>query len=145
MNCHTAILNQSNNAATWRWTHLSLVLLLLLTLHNGLLWSAVTPLWQGPDEDGHFAATQFVAEHLRLPGHDNGFRADEVLLAADLADTGKLYNHPKLRQAFGNGYVLFDYPGLNFFMQRKNTYPGTELSVGAVWGTTSLASCSPAS
>lgn len=57
-----------------------------------------------------------------------------MLLAADLADTGKLYNHPKLRQAFGNGYVLFDYSRLDFCTQRKNTYPGTELSVGAVWG-----------
>jgi 4-amino-4-deoxy-L-arabinose transferase-like glycosyltransferase len=81
----------------------SLTLLLLLTLVNGLLWSAATPLWQGPDEDGHFAATQFVAEHLRLPGHDDGFRADELVLAADLADTGKLHNHPELRQAFGDG------------------------------------------
>jgi 4-amino-4-deoxy-L-arabinose transferase-like glycosyltransferase len=77
--------------------------LLLLTLLNGLLWSAATPLWQGPDEDGHFAATQFVAEHLRLPGHDDGFRADELVMAADLADTGKLHNHPELRQAFGDG------------------------------------------
>lgn len=69
-----------------------------------------------------------------LPGHDDGFRADELVLTADLADTGKLYNHPKLRQAFGNAYVLFDYPSLNFCTQRKNTYAGTELSVGAVWG-----------
>jgi len=82
------------------------MLLLLLTLLNGLLWSAATPLWQGPDEDGHFAATQFVAEHLRLPGHDDGFRADELVLAADLADTGKLHNHPELRQAFGDGSTL---------------------------------------
>lgn len=84
----------------------ALTLLLLLTLLNGLLWSAATPLWQGPDEDGHFAATQFVAEHLRLPGHDDGFRADELVLAADLADTGKLHNHPELRQAFGDGSSL---------------------------------------
>ena len=54
----------------------SLGFLLLLTLLNGLLWSAAVPLWQGTDEDGHFAATQFVAEHLRLPGPDDGFRAD---------------------------------------------------------------------
>lgn len=81
----------------------ALALLLLLTLLNGLLWSAATPLWQGPDEDGHFAVTQFVAEHLRLPGHDDGFRADELVMAADLADTGKLHNHPELRQAFGEG------------------------------------------
>lgn len=81
----------------------ALVLLLLLTLLNGLLWSAATPLWQGPDEDGHFAATQFVAEHLRLPGHADGYRADELVLAADLADTGKLHNHPEFRQAFGDG------------------------------------------
>ena len=81
----------------------AITLLLLLTLLNGLLWSAATPLWQGPDEDGHFAATQFVAEHLRLPGHDDGFRADELVLAADLADTGKLHNHPELRQAFSEG------------------------------------------
>jgi len=103
MNDATAILNQSNKVPTWCRTHLGLVLLLLLTLLNGLLWSAATPLWQGPDEDGHFAATQFIAEHLRLPGHADGFRADELVLAADLADTGKLHNHPELRQAFGDG------------------------------------------
>jgi len=79
----------------------ALSLLLLLTLLNGLLWAAATPLFQGPDEDGHFAAVQFVAEHLRLPGHADGFRADELVLAADLADVGKLHNHPELRQAFG--------------------------------------------
>ena len=60
----------------------------LALLLNGLLWSAATPLWQGPDENGHFAATQFVSEHLRLPGHDDSFGADAVLLAADLADGG---------------------------------------------------------
>ena len=105
MNDAAAILNQPNKVPTWCRTHLSLVLLLLLTLLNGLLWSAATPLWQGPDEDGHFAATQFVAEHLRLPGHADGFRADELVLAADLADTGKLHNQPELRQAFGDGKV----------------------------------------
>jgi 4-amino-4-deoxy-L-arabinose transferase-like glycosyltransferase len=86
-----------------RHNYSALVLLLLLTLLNGLLWSAATPLWQGPDEDGHFSAMQFIAEHLRLPGHEDGFRADEMVLAADLADTGKLHNHPELRQAFGDG------------------------------------------
>lgn len=106
MNQPTTILSQLNNAAAQYRAQLSLALLLLLTLLNGLLWSAATPLWQGPDEDGHFAATQFIAEHLRLPGHDDGFRADELVLAADLADTGKLHNHPELRQAFGDGSTL---------------------------------------
>lgn len=103
MNQPTTILSQLNNAAAQYRAQLSLALLLLLTLLNGLLWSAATPLWQGPDEDGHFAATQFIAEHLRLPGYDDGFRADELVLAADLADTGKLHNYPELRQAFGGG------------------------------------------
>jgi 4-amino-4-deoxy-L-arabinose transferase-like glycosyltransferase len=103
MNDATAILDQPNGLAAQRRAHLGLALLLLLTLLDGLLWSAATPLWQGPDEDGHFAATQFVAEHLRLPGHADGFRADELALAADLADTGKLHNHPELRQAFSDG------------------------------------------
>ncbi|MBN1641397.1 MAG: DUF2142 domain-containing protein [Anaerolineae bacterium] len=78
-----------------------LAFLLLLTLLNGLLWSAAIPLWQGTDEDGHFAATQFVAEHLRLPGRDDVYRADELLLAAELADVRKLPYNPHLRQAFG--------------------------------------------
>ncbi|MFZ5916014.1 MAG: DUF2142 domain-containing protein [Chloroflexota bacterium] len=97
------VLNQRNSRTTRRRPTLSLICLLLLTLLNGLLWAAATPLFQGPDEDGHFAAVQFVAEHLRLPGHADGFRADELLLAADLADTGKLHNHPELRQAFSDG------------------------------------------
>jgi 4-amino-4-deoxy-L-arabinose transferase-like glycosyltransferase len=82
---------------------IALVVLLLLTLLNGLLWSAATPLWQGTDENGHFAATQFIAEHLRLPGPDDEFRADEMALAADLADVGKLPYHPELRQSFAAG------------------------------------------
>lgn len=89
-----------------RHNYPALALLLLLTLLNGLLWSAATPLWQGPDEDGHFSAAQFIAEHLRLPGREDGFRSDEMVLAADLADTGKLHNHPELRQAFGDGSTL---------------------------------------
>jgi len=98
----TKIPSDFNEGTLCRRERVGLALLLLLTLINGLLWSAATPLWQGPDEDGHFAATQFVAEHLRLPGHDDGLRADELVLAADLADTGKLHNHPELRQAFGD-------------------------------------------
>lgn len=84
-------------------TRSALFFLLVLTFLNGMVWSAAVPLWQGTDENGHFAATQFVAEHLRLPGPADGFRSDEIVLAGELADVRKLPYRPHLRQAFGEG------------------------------------------
>ena len=34
----------------------------------GLAWALVTPAWQAPDENAHFAYTQDLAERLVLPG-----------------------------------------------------------------------------
>ena len=38
-----------------------LVLILAITAIKGALWSIAIPLWQGPDENRHFAVVQFIA------------------------------------------------------------------------------------
>ena len=40
----------------------------------GLAWALVTPDWQAPDENSHFAYTQALAERFALPG-DPDFRS----------------------------------------------------------------------
>ena len=63
-----------------------LALILVLTAIKGTLWSIAIPLWQGPDENLHFASVQFIAEHGWLPGPGDVYRDDENVLAGELAD-----------------------------------------------------------
>jgi hypothetical protein len=51
-----------------------LVLLLALTLVRSLLYRAITPPWQGPDEPGHFEYIGFIAVMNRVP-----VEADDVV------------------------------------------------------------------
>ena len=79
------------------------VLVLALTAIKGLLWSVAVPLWQGPDENRHFATVQFIAEHGRLPGPDDFYHDDENVIAAELSEVTRLWYHPTMRQTFGLG------------------------------------------
>jgi hypothetical protein len=45
----------------------TLALLLALSLIRGVLYSAVTPPWQAPDEPGHFQYTAFLVHYHRFP------------------------------------------------------------------------------
>ncbi len=45
----------------------TLALLLALSLIRGVLYSAVTPPWQAPDEPGHFQYAAFLAHYHRFP------------------------------------------------------------------------------
>ncbi|TEU13114.1 MAG: DUF2142 domain-containing protein [Anaerolineales bacterium] len=45
----------------------TLALLLTLSLIRGVLYSAVTPPWQAPDEPGHFQYVAFLVRYHRLP------------------------------------------------------------------------------
>jgi hypothetical protein len=80
-----------------------LALILALTAIKGVLWSIAIPLWQGPDENRHFAVVQFIAEHRRLPGAEDIYLDDEGVLTAELAEASRLWYQPGLRQTFGPG------------------------------------------
>ena len=80
-----------------------LVLILVLTAIKGTVWSIAIPLYQGPDENRHFATVQFIAEHRRLPGPGDIYRDDENLLAGELSDAARLWYAPEHRQAFADG------------------------------------------
>ncbi|MBP8002802.1 MAG: glycosyltransferase family 39 protein [Chloroflexi bacterium] len=75
-------------------------LLVFIMLVKGVLWSLAFPLWQGPDEDDHYAVIQFIAETGRLPDEADVFLPDEVALSRALADVGRIPYAPEQRQTF---------------------------------------------
>lgn len=80
-------------------------LLFVLMLLKGAAWSIAFPLWQGPDEDDHYAVIQFVGELGRLPDVGDEVLPDEVALSRILADVGRLPYEPEQRQGFGSTAV----------------------------------------
>lgn len=80
-------------------------LLFLIMLVKGALWSLAFPLWQGPDEDDHYAVIQFIGEHGRLPGAGDEILPDEIVLSRELADVGRLDYHPEQRQGWSAGPI----------------------------------------
>ncbi|MAT96476.1 MAG: hypothetical protein CL608_04975 [Anaerolineaceae bacterium] len=77
-------------------------LLLAIMLLKGALWSLAFPLWQGPDEDDHYAVIQFIGENGRLPDEADTWLPDEVALSRELADVGRLDYNPEQRQGWSN-------------------------------------------
>lgn len=65
-------------------------LLFAIMLIKGALWSLAFPLWQGPDEDDHYAVIQFIGENGRLPDTTDTTLPDEIILSRTLADVGRL-------------------------------------------------------
>ncbi len=88
-------------AARREWRLISLLFALMLL--KGALWSLVFPLWQGPDEDDHYAVIQFIGETGRLPDAGDEILPDEVTLSRQLADVGRLPYAPEQRQGFTGG------------------------------------------
>lgn len=80
-------------------------LLMLIMLLKGMMWSLALPLWQGPDEDDHYAVIQFIGEHGRLPGLDDEILPDEVSISRELADVGRLDYRPEQRQGWSDTAV----------------------------------------
>lgn len=77
-------------------------LLFIIMLLKGALWSLAFPLWQGPDEDDHYAVIQFIGELGRLPDEGEEFLPDEITLSRQIADVGRLDYNPEQRQAFSH-------------------------------------------
>lgn len=84
---------------------LLVALLTLIMLIKGVVWSVAFPLWQGPDEEDHYAVIQFIGEWGRLPDVGDTFLPDEVALSRELADVGRLPYAPEQRQGFGKTAV----------------------------------------
>ena len=92
--------SRPTSASLERW---ALALLLTVTAVKGVLWSAAVPLLRGIDEAVHFSTVQFIAENGRLPGLDEVYRSDEIVLAGELADVARLPFQPTQRQTFAPG------------------------------------------
>lgn len=82
-----------------------IALLWAIVLVKGALWSLAFPLWQGPDEDDHYAVIQFIGEMGRLPDAGDDKLPDEVALSRIYADVGRLDYAPEQRQPFGDTAV----------------------------------------
>lgn len=117
------------------WALISLLTVIMLL--KGALWSLAFPLWQGPDEDDHYAVIQFIAEMGRLPDEGDEVLPDEVTLSRELADVGRLPYAPEQRQAFSETAVGPNEP--DFAELPPETRTGTELNaVGKLMHATPL-------
>jgi hypothetical protein len=81
---------------------LVVALLVIIMIVKGLLWSLAFPLWQGPDEDDHYAVIQFIGENGRLPDTADTVLPDEITLSRALADVGRLDYNPEQRQGWSD-------------------------------------------
>ena len=92
MNHQKPITDTMHSPPEWRL----IALLVFIMLVKGILWSLAFPLWQGPDEDDHYAVIQFIAENGRLPDAADTYLPDEVALSRALADVGRIPYAPEL-------------------------------------------------
>ncbi|MBP6471987.1 MAG: hypothetical protein KA773_16180, partial [Chloroflexi bacterium] len=93
-----SVLRTPHSAFRQEW--LLILLLFAIMLLKGALWSLAFPLWQGPDEDDHFAVIQFIGENGRLPDTADTFLPDEITRSRELADVGRLDYAPEQRQGW---------------------------------------------
>lgn len=93
--------NSSEQKTEW----LLIGLLLSIMIVKGVMWSLAFPLWQGPDEDDHYAVIQFIGETGRLPDENDLFLPDEVTMSRALADVGRIPYEPEQRQLFSQSDV----------------------------------------
>lgn len=82
-----------------------IALLFVIMLLKGTMWSLAYPLWQGPDEDDHYAVIQFIGENGRLPDTADTILPDEVTLSRELADVSRLDYAPEQRQGWSAGQI----------------------------------------
>ena len=89
--------------AAGHYETLMVSLLVAVSLARNLAWAS-GPIWQGPDEQAHYGAIQFIAEHGRLPGAGEDFLSDEEAWAADMTAANALHFFSNLRAAAGAGW-----------------------------------------
>jgi 4-amino-4-deoxy-L-arabinose transferase-like glycosyltransferase len=75
-----------------------LAALLAVVLLFGIAWALVSPAWQAPDENAHFAYTQTLAERLALPGRlDRQPQSSEQLAGAEITEADQVAAIPEGR------------------------------------------------
>ncbi len=75
-----------------------LKILLITAFLNGLVWIILTPIWQYPDEQSHFAQVQNIAEKSRIIGYAHN-TSYEIALSEEIMDTS--------RDDFGNNKFTY--------------------------------------
>lgn len=108
------------------------IILLSLTLTTRLLWAAIIPIWQTPDETAHYAYIQSLGEHLTLTPDDDLHQ--EVREVDSLTGLGSVQFHPDTTQLFAadsldgpNEDAIEELPGdLRAAADGGRTNPATE-------------------
>ena len=59
-------------------------LLILVTFFNAILFSMLTPIWHGPDEQAHFGQVQNIAETGRVHKQDLNNLSQEIFISEQL-------------------------------------------------------------
>ena len=73
----------------------ALAALMAVALVLGVTWTAVTPPFQAPDEQSHFAYTQFLAERFELPGEPaRQIYSSEHIRAASAVNADQVAGQP---------------------------------------------------
>lgn len=62
--------------------------LLIAAFLNGLVWIILTPIWQYPDEQSHFAQVQNIAEKSRIIGYSRN-TSYEIALSEEIMETSR--------------------------------------------------------
>lgn len=80
------------------------ILLLILTFVKGLLWLAIIPIWQAPDEANHFAYVQFLAESGKFNLGREKNVSQELENATELMNFNWSSIHPVWRPEFSRSH-----------------------------------------
>ncbi|MBU2052387.1 glycosyltransferase family 39 protein [Patescibacteria group bacterium] len=71
-----------------------LSLLLILTFIKGIVWVILTPIFQAPDENVHWGATQYIAEKLKPPTKWDIITSRELSAVANIVRFNWVESHP---------------------------------------------------
>jgi hypothetical protein len=80
-----------------------IAILMITVFLKGVMWVALIPLWQAPDEYVHFAPIQFIAETGRLPGRDDVHMSLELCKSRYWLEVHHVAFRPMNRQSFEAG------------------------------------------
>jgi hypothetical protein len=110
-----------------RW----LLLLLGLTLVRGMIYAAVVPPWQAPDETGHFEYAWLVAQEGQLPDQEDVSPAFERELLGSLYE----WRYGEYTQRQMPAQMPAHMNGLpeSIFARRSRTVVGERFSLAYVW------------
>ncbi|MFQ5454998.1 MAG: glycosyltransferase family 39 protein [Nitrospirota bacterium] len=79
-------------------TRRPLIILSIIFIIKGILWTIAVPLWQSPDEFGHFGYIQYVGERGKLPILGKTMISKEVVSSFAYLDTARIMFNPDQKQ-----------------------------------------------